>query len=82
MSKILKAVERLKRKPVDLKWREVERILNHFGYVLIEGDGSRLKCYHPSKLQVLSIHKPHNPPVLKEYQIKDVLDRLREDGFI
>ena len=82
MSKISKAVDRLKRKPADLKWREVERILIHYGYVMLEGDGSRLKCYHPDKIQVLIIHKPHNPPVLKKYQIKDVLDRLREDGFI
>ena len=82
MSKISKAVERLKSKPSDLKWREVEHILVHYGYQMLKGDGSRLKCFHPDKMQVLNIHKPHNPPVLKEYQVKEVLARLREDGFI
>lgn len=82
MSKIAKAVERLKSKPTDLKWREIEYILNYFGYKFLEGSGSRLKCYHPEKKQILSIHKPHNPSILKDYQVKEVLARLREDGFI
>lgn len=82
MSAIFKAIEKLKRRPSDLKWNEVSKIMGHYGYEILQGKGSRIKFYHSEKDSLVSLHKPHNPKTLRLYQIDMIINRLEEDGLI
>lgn len=82
MSKISKALAKIQTKPTDFTWSELVRIMLHFGYTQLEGDGSRVKFYHKEKDTLLALHKPHNPKTLRPYQITNTISRLERDGFI
>lgn len=82
MASIDKKILELQSKPKGFRWDDTEAIMIHFGYRLLEGNGSRVKFYHPEKDSVLSLHKPHNPKTLRPYQVIDILKKLREDGFL
>lgn len=43
MSKFEKALDRLKKKPKDFTWKELQTIMFHLGYEEIKGGGSRRK---------------------------------------
>lgn len=85
MAQIDKLLTRFIAKPVptDLTWANLERVMEYFGYRRHgKSGGSREKFYHPEKETILSLHKPHNPPQLKTYQVKEVIKRLKHDGFL
>ena len=82
MSQQAKLVERLKSKPKDFSWEELERLLSGFGYKQVEGSGSRRKFVHGKTGAIISLHKPHPRNELKAYQIRDVLTHLREEGYV
>ena len=82
MSKIKKALAKIQTKPTDFTWKELVRIMLHFGYKQLEGDGSRVKFYHEKNDTFLALHKPHNPKTLRTYQIDGAINRLKRDGFI
>lgn len=85
MSSFKKALERLKNKPSDLKWNEINRILKQLGYDQLKSgktSGSRVKFYNKDKKSLLSLHKPHNPEIVRKYQIEYILTKLKEDGVI
>lgn len=54
----------------------------HFGYIIVTGDGSRRKFFHPVRKVFISLHEPHPKPVSKQYAIKIVLAHLKEEGFL
>jgi predicted RNA binding protein YcfA (HicA-like mRNA interferase family) len=82
MSQQAKLLERLKRKPKDFTWGELETVLEGFGYQQERGSGSRRKFIHPETGAMISLHEPHPRKVLKAYQIRDVVDHLREEGYL
>jgi len=78
LSKIDKLLERFLSNPKDLKWNELVRILNHFGYSEIKSGktgGSRRKFVNDKK-DVISLHKPHPKPIVKQYVIKQIIEKL------
>jgi hypothetical protein len=48
MSKYSKALAKLVAvpPPADLRWDELRAVLEHLGYTLLKGSGSRRKFYH------------------------------------
>lgn len=82
MSRIEKILYRLKSKPGDFTWAELELVMRHFGYTVVSGSGSRRKFFHPETHAVISLHKPHPKPVIKMYMINLILDHLLEEGYL
>jgi hypothetical protein len=82
LGKIEKLIDRLLRIPRDFTWDELKTVLGHFGYKEFKAGktgGSRRRFMNESK-NIITLHKPHPDPTLKEYQLKDVIDHLREKG--
>lgn len=80
MSKIEKDIERLKSKPKDFTYDELKRILNYFGFIEDnkgKTSGSAV-VFRKSSTEYIDLHKPHPKNILKEYQIKKVLNKLKE----
>lgn len=83
MSRKNKLLERLKHTPKDFTFDEARSLLESLGYVMSDSgktSGSRVK-FHFGK-RVLALHKPHPRKELNEYQIKEILTQLKEEGFI
>jgi len=82
MSKIEKLVDRLLSKPADFTWGELTKVLNYYGYKEIKTGktgGSRRK-FADDASHLISLHKPHPGDILKHYQIKEVVESLKERG--
>jgi len=82
MSRFSKALIRLKSKPRDFTWRELQTIMAHFGYREEKGGGSRRRFINPQNKVTISLHEPHPSPVMKQYALEIVIDHLREEGLL
>jgi hypothetical protein len=78
VSKFQKTVARLKTKPRDFTWKELQTVMNHCGYTEIKGGGSRRKFYHEKTKAIVSLHEPHLNPVIKRYALEIVIEHLNE----
>jgi len=84
MSRKEKLLQRCLSVPNDLSWQELIKLLSGFGYQLSDGGktgGSRVRFIH-EMLPPIILHKPHPSPVMKRYQIEQVIDLLRKEGLI
>ena len=82
MGKHDKLLAKLKNRPKDFTFQEVVTLLAGFGYVLKQsGSGSRIRFEH-ERCAPIFMHKPHPSPVLKPYQIDQVLDVLHQEGLL
>ena len=84
MSKIEKLVERLKSKPKDFTYDELKNLLNNLGFNEQnkgKTSGSRVK-FIKDGIAEIELHKPHPNNILKPYQIKDVIEKLKKGGMI
>jgi hypothetical protein len=79
MSKIEKLLLKFKTIPNDLTWEELNKILNYFNYFEKPSKGktggSRRKFVNKD-LDIISLHKPHPSNIVKQYVIKQVLEKL------
>jgi HicA toxin of bacterial toxin-antitoxin, len=82
MSQREKLLQRLKNKPKDFAWDELETLLGGLGYAQETGSGSRRKFYNEETQALISLHEPHPRKTLKSYQVNDVLSHLKERGVI
>lgn len=84
MSKAEKLTARFSRKPKNFTWKELQTLLNAFGYEEEKHGktgGSRVKFFHKLFAPIL-LHRPHPGPHLKDYQVTQVYNLLKEDGLI
>lgn len=84
MGKKDKLIKRLKSKPKDFTFEEAESLLQFFEYERSDKgktSGSRV-CFKSSKHAPILLHKPHPQKELKQYQIKDLLNILEEEGLL
>lgn len=84
MSRTEKLLLRLLSVPKDLTWEELVKILGQFGYAELKKGktgGSRRK-FADGKKNIIILHKPHPGNIVKEYAIKQVIDQLKEKGYI
>lgn len=80
-----KLLRRLLCKPTDFTFEELESLLSSFGYRLDNRgrtSGSAIAFYCESDNDLILLHRPHSPKILKPYQIKQVIDHLKEKGRI
>lgn len=84
MAKFEKLIAKLISNPVDFTWEELVKLLGYFGFTELKKGktgGSRRK-FVDDKNFMISLHKPHPGSILKHYQIKDVINVLKEKGLI
>ena len=62
------------------KWKELATLLTQLGYKKLEGAGSRVKFIKGDT--IIDLHKPHPSPEMKRYAIKDVIEKLKQEGDI
>ena len=84
MAKVEKLVAKLLSDPADFTWDELVKLLGHLGYNELKTgktSGSRRKFANAEK-HIISLHKPHPGEILKKYQIKIIVESLKEVGKI
>lgn len=84
MTKREKLITRLLTKPKDFTWDELIRVLSSLGYVQIsvgKTAGSRVRFVHEEHPPIM-LHKPHPKPVLKRYQLEDILNLLKQEKLL
>lgn len=75
-----KLKKRFLSKPKDFSWIELTRLLDILGYEETQAgktSGSRVRFVHELHPPI-SLHKPHPRFTLKEYQLKQIIEALRE----
>jgi predicted RNA binding protein YcfA (HicA-like mRNA interferase family) len=84
MSKHQKSLTRLQKKPPpsDFKWAELQALLLSMGYEQLNNNGSRRKFFHKDKKAIISCHEPHPRPNVDKGCIVDVVQHLKDYGFI
>lgn len=84
MSRHRKALEKLCATPpsADIKWNELKGVLEHLGYTMLKGGGSRRKFFHKTKNALIICHEPHPSPDVDKGCITDVIEHLKTQGFI
>ncbi|HSW94301.1 MAG TPA: type II toxin-antitoxin system HicA family toxin [Gammaproteobacteria bacterium] len=84
MTKREKLLARFLTIPKDFGWDELTKILAGFGYEQIsvgKTGGSRVRFVSPDYPPVI-LHKPHPKPILKRYQIEDIINLLKQEKLI
>lgn len=84
MSKRQKTLERLCKSPppADFAWKDLKATLEHLGYTMLNNSGTRRKFYHQNKQLLIICHQPHPSPNVDKGCIVDVVEHLRNHGFI
>ena len=83
MSRKDKLISRLKSKPNDFTFDEGKTLLELCGYVMANSgktSGSRVSFAREKK--VFRMHKPHPRKELLAYQIKELIDELKQESLI
>lgn len=84
MTKRDKLIDRLLSKPKDFTWAELAKVLRGFGYEQVSAGktgGSRVRFIHHHYPPII-LHKPHPKPILKPYQLEDIIDLLRQEKLV
>ena len=79
-----KLIQRLKSVPKDMTFDEAESLLRSFSYARSnkgKTSGSRVMYTSDSHPPIL-LHKPHPRKELLEYQVKQLIDILKQEGLI
>ena len=87
MSRQQKALDKLctRPPPADYAWDELVSLLVHLGYKQLKPKktgGSRRKFYHQGKDALICVHEPHPEAIIDRNCIRDVVDHLKDNGFI
>ena len=84
MTKREKLLDRFLTKPKDFTWDELIKVLYGFGYKQISAGktgGSRVRFVSLDYPPII-LHKPHPRPVLKRYQLEDIVNLLKQEKLI
>jgi len=83
MSKKEKLTSRLISRPKDFEFSEAKSLLELHGYIMSNSgktSGSRVSFIRGQK--VFRMHKPHPRKELLAYQIKELIDELKQEGLL
>ncbi|HAO15234.1 MAG TPA: hexulose-6-phosphate synthase [Tenacibaculum sp.] len=79
MSKIEKLIVKFKSNPKDLTWDELKKVLAYFGFTELakkgKTGGSRVK-FADAENRIINLHKPHPGNIVKQYIIKQIIEKL------
>ena len=84
MSKREKLVQRFIAMPRHFTWQELVSLLAGFGCELSPAgstSGSRVRFVH-EQLPPIILHEPHPTPVLKRYQMEQIMETLHKEGLL
>lgn len=84
MGKKEKLIQRLKSRPKDFSFEEAETLLSYFEYVRSnkgKTSGSRVMFVN-EKYAPIMLHKPHPRKELLNYQVKQLIEILEQEGLI
>jgi len=84
MSQQEKRLKRLAQKPRDYTWDELTALLSSLGYQVLgsgKTGGSRRRFSHPDHGDI-TFHQPHPGNLLKRYQVEQIVDFLKQEGFL
>lgn len=84
MTQIEKLIDRFLTKPKDFTWDELTKVLNSCGYKQIstgKTGGSRARFISFDYPPII-LHKPHPRPVLKRYQLEEIINLLRQEDLV
>ena len=79
MSKYDKLLARLLSQPTDFTWDELLRVLRQLGYeeqAAGKTGGSRRAFVKAKTGSIVRLHKPHPGTILKQYQLKQLIQQL------
>ncbi len=79
-----KLIAKLRSKPKDFTFEEAETLLRYLGYTRSDKgktSGSRVKFSSGERTPIL-LHKPHPRKELLEYQVKQLIEKLEEEGLL
>ena len=79
-----KLIARLLSQPKDFTFSEMETLLGYFAYKRNDKgrtSGSRVMFIN-YKYASIMLHKPHQRKELLDYQVKQVIDVLKQEGLI
>ena len=79
-----KLIEKLKAKPKTFTFDDAENLLGYFGYQRSnkgKTSGSRIKFVSDEHAPIL-MHKPHPRKELLEYQVKQLIEHLEQEGLL
>ncbi len=85
MSKRDKLIDRLLNKPSNLRYDEAKILLGKFSYKEDNRgrtSGSRVAFVNDTTGHIIRLHKPHPGQILKQYQIEQLIRKLRDKGVI
>lgn len=84
MGKKEKLIKRLKSKPKDFTFDEAETLLNYLSYSKSDKgrtSGSRVVFKSKNNAPIM-LHKPHPRKELLEYQVKQLIETLEQEGLM
>ena len=85
MGKKEKLIEKLKSKPKTLTFEDAESLLEFFNYHRSnkgKTSGSRVVFSSEDHKTKILLHKPHPRKVLLEYQVKQLIEQLKQEGLL
>lgn len=80
-----KLICKLKSNPKDFTFDEAESLLRYFTYHIInkgKTSGSRVMFTSEKYQSKILLHKPHPRKELLEYQVKQLLEQLEQEGLL
>jgi hypothetical protein len=84
MTRKEKLLKRLLSEPKDFSWDELVTLLVWLGFEeasMGKTGGSRRRFTNKDGI-VISLHQPHPRNILKSYQIEQIIDILRQEGYL
>ncbi len=85
MSKIDKLIRRFLITPNDFTYTDLVKLLAHFKYTEVKTGktgGSRRAFINKSTKHIIRLHKPRPSTILKMYQIKNLVEELKNQGLL
>lgn len=85
MSKLEKAISRLKATPKDYTYSEAKQLLGQLGFeesTKGKTSGSRVTFYRAKDQAIILLHKPHPGDVMSPATVRDLLSTLKSKGDV
>jgi len=80
-----KLIAKLCSNPKNFTFEEADSLLSHFGYHSVnkgKTSGSRIMFIKNDHNDKILLHKPHPRKELPDYQIKQLIEHLKQEGLI
>lgn len=84
MTQYEKLIDRFLTKPKNFTWAELAKVLSGFGYKQVSAGktgGSRVRFIHEEYPPII-LHKPHPKPILKRYQLDEIINMLKQEKLL